>query len=289
MRKIAIVNQKGGVGKSVTSVNLAIGLANQGKKVCVIDLDAQGSLTVSLGFTDLDKSVWTPDQQTSSASRVPITIATLMERIIEDDHIDQNDGILHHEENIDLIPANIELSGMEVALVNTMSRECILREYLKIIEDNYDIAILDCSPSLGMITINALASADELIIPVQAQYLSIKGMEQLFKTVNKIKKQINPTLKISGILITMADLRTNYTKDIIALLRETYGTKIRIFESIIPFSVRAAEISAEGKSIYKHDPDGKVAIAYENMVKEVLGWKVVQRKYKWRRLMIYLI
>ncbi len=254
---IAITNQKGGVGKSVTSVNLAIGLANQGKKVCVLDLDAQGSLTVSLGFTEQDK--------------LPVTIATLMERIIEDKHIDQNDGILHHEENVDLIPANIELSGMEVALVNTMSRECILREYLKIIEDNYDIAILDCSPSLGMITINALASADELIIPVQAQYLSIKGMEQLFKTVNKIKKQINPTLKISGILITMADLRTNYTKDIIALLRETYGTKIRIFESIIPFSVRAAEISAEGKSIYKHDPNGKVAIAYENMVKEVLG------------------
>ncbi|MFV0394462.1 MAG: ParA family protein [Coprobacillaceae bacterium] len=256
MRKIAIVNQKGGVGKSVTTVNLAIGLARQGKKVVAIDLDAQGSLTVSLGFTEQDK--------------LPVTIATLMERIIEDEDIEPLDGILHHEENIDLIPANIELSGTEVTLVNTMSRECILREYLKIIENDYEIAILDCSPSLGMVTINALACADEIIIPVQAQYLSIKGMEQLFKTINKIKKQINPNLMINGILITMADLRTNYTKDIISLLKETYSSKIRIFESIIPFSVRASEISAEGKSIFVHDPNGKVAEAYENMVLEVL-------------------
>lgn len=256
MRTIAIVNQKGGVGKSVTAVNLAIGLAKQGKKVVAIDLDAQGSLTVSLGYTEQDK--------------LPITIATLMERTIEDEAILPTDGILHHDENIDLIPANIELSGMEVTLVNTMSRESILREYLKNIEDSYDIVILDCSPSLGMVTINALACADEVIIPVQAQFLSIKGMEQLFKTISKVKKQINPKLSIGGILITMADMRTNYTKDIIALLHDTYQGKVRIFDSIIPLSVRASEISAEGKSIYAHDPSGKVAIAYENMVLEVL-------------------
>lgn len=256
MRTIAIVNQKGGVGKSVTAVNLAIGLANQGKKVVAIDLDAQGSLTVSLGYTEQDK--------------LPITIATLMERTIEDEAIIPTDGVLHHDENIDLIPANIELSGMEVTLVNTMSRESILREYLKNIENSYDIAILDCSPSLGMVTINALACADEVIIPVQAQFLSIKGMEQLFKTISKVKKQINPKLSIGGILITMADMRTNYTKDIIALLHDTYQGKVRIFNSIIPLSVRASEISAEGKSIYAHDPSGKVAIAYENMVLEVL-------------------
>lgn len=218
--------------------------------------DAQGSLTVSLGYTEQDK--------------LPITIATLMERTIEDEAIIPTDGVLHHDENIDLIPANIELSGMEVTLVNTMSRESILREYLKNIENSYDIAILDCSPSLGMVTINALACADEVIIPVQAQFLSIKGMEQLFKTISKVKKQINPKLSIGGILITMADMRTNYTKDIIALLHDTYQGKVRIFNSIIPLSVRASEISAEGKSIYAHDPSGKVAIAYENMVLEVL-------------------
>ena len=257
MKTIAIVNQKGGVGKTVTAVNLAIGLANEGNKVIAIDMDAQGSLTVSLGYHEQDK--------------LPITIATLMERIIDDEEIRSTDGILHHHENIDLLPANIELSGLEVTLVNTMSRENILREYLKIIENDYDIAILDCSPSLGMLTINALASADEVIIPVQAQYLSIKGMEQLFKTIGKVRKQINPNLTICGILITMADIRTNYTRDIISLLHDTYEGKIRIFKSIIPLSVRASEISAEGKSIYLHDPHGKVSHAYRSVVNEVLS------------------
>ena len=256
MNTIAIVNQKGGVGKTVTAVNLAIGLAKEGKRVIAIDMDSQGSLTVSLGYQEQDK--------------IPITIATLMERIIEDEKVFPMDGILHHEENIDLMPANIELAGVEVMLVHTMSRESILKEYLKIIENNYDIAILDCSPSLGMLTINALACADEVIIPVQAQYLSVKGMEQLFKTIGKVRRQINPKLSISGILITMVDMRTNYTKDIVELLHTTYDDRIRIFNSMIPLSVRASEISAEGKSIYQHDPNGKVALAYKQVVLEVL-------------------
>lgn len=256
MKTIAIVNQKGGVGKTVTAVNLAIGLANEGKKVVAIDLDAQGSLTVSLGFTEQDK--------------METTVSTLLEKIIADEPIADGEGILHHEENIDLLPANIELSAMEVTLVNTMSREMVLREYLKIIANDYDVAVIDCSPSLGMLTINALTCADEVIIPVQPQYLSIKGMEQLFRTIGKVRKQLNPNLKIGGILITMVDMRTNYAKDIISLLHESYGQKINIFESIIPLSVRAAEISAEGKSIYEHDPNGKVANAYKELVKEVV-------------------
>lgn len=256
MKTIAIVNQKGGVGKTVTAVNLAIGLAKEGKKVVAIDLDAQGSLTVSLGYNEQDK--------------METTVSTLLEKIIADKPITANEGILHHEEGIDLLPANIELSAMEVTLVNTMSREMVLQEYLKIIANDYDVAVIDCSPSLGMLTINALTCADEVIIPVQPQYLSIKGMEQLFRTIGKVRKQLNPNLKIGGILITMVDMRTNYAKDIIGLLHESYGQKINIFESIIPLSVRAAEISAEGKSIYQHDPNGKVANAYKGLVKEVV-------------------
>lgn len=256
MKTIAIVNQKGGVGKTVTAVNLAIGLANEGKKVIAIDLDAQGSLTVSLGYTEQDK--------------METTISTILEKIIADEPITSNEGILHHEEGVDLLPANIELSAMEVTLVNTMSREMVLKEYLKHIANDYDVAVIDCSPSLGMLTINALTCADEVIIPVQPQYLSIKGMEQLFRTIGKVRKQLNPNLKIGGILITMVDMRTNYAKDIISLLHESYGQKIKIFESIIPLSVRAAEISAEGKSIYQHDANGKVAKAYKGLVKEVV-------------------
>ncbi len=257
MKTIAVVNQKGGVGKTATSVNLAVGLARNGKKVVAIDLDAQGSLTLSLGFNEPDK--------------LPVTISTLMEYILDDSEISVTDGILHHFENIDLIPANIELSGMEVTLVNTMSRETILKQYLKVIENEYDYAILDCSPSLNTVTINALACCDEVIIPVQSQYLPVKGMEQLFKTIGKVKKQINPNLSISGILITMVDVRTNFHNDIINIIKETYGSKIRIFKSFIPQSIRVSEISAEGKSIYAHDCGCKASIAYDNLVKEVLG------------------
>ena len=232
---IAIANQKGGVGKTTTTSSLGIGLAKQGKRVLVIDADAQGSLTASLGFTE-------PDY-----------------------------GILKHEEGIDLMPGNIELSGLEVSLVNVMSREIMLRSYVDRIKDGYDYILIDCMPSLGMITINAFACADSILIPVQAAYLPVKGLEQLIKTIGKVKRQINPKLEIEGILLTMVDNRTNYARDITALLIETYGSRVRIFENSIPMSVRAAETSAEGVSIYEHDPKGKVAEAYQSLTKEVLG------------------
>lgn len=253
---IAICNQKGGVGKTVTTVNLGIGLAREGKRVLLVDIDAQGSLTASLGWNQPD--------------HLDITLATLMGRIINEEPIQPGEGILHHTEGVDLLPANIELSGLEVTLVNTMSRERVLREYLDTVREQYDVILLDCCPSLGMLTINALAAADRVIIPMQAHYLSIKGLEQLIRTISKVKRQINPGLEIAGILITMADMRTNYTKEIIELLRESYGSHLKIFESIIPQSIRAAEISAEGKSIYLHDPSGRVSAAYALLTKEVL-------------------
>lgn len=255
-RVIAIANQKGGVGKTTTTSNLGIGLARQGKKVLLIDADAQGSLTASLGIREPD--------------RLEITLATIMGNIINDEEIRSDYGILSHDEGVDFIPGNIELSGLETSLINVMSRETVLRTYIELQRDNYDYILIDCMPSLGMITINVFTCADSVLIPVQAAYLPIKGLEQLIKTIGKVKRQINQKLEIEGILLTMVDNRTNYAKDISNLLIENYGGKVHIFENSIPMSVRAAEISAEGVSIYKHDPNGKVASAYKSLTKEVL-------------------
>ena len=256
-RVIAVSNQKGGVGKTVSCVNLGIGLAKEGKKVLLIDADPQGSLTISLGYEE-------PDEMEYS-------LATLMMNIVNDEKLNIEKTILHHKEGVDLIPANIELSAIEVSLVNAMSRELILRSMVDRLREFYDYIIIDCMPSLGMITINAFASADSILIPVQAAYLPVKGLEQLIKTIGKVKRQINPKLEIEGILLTMVDNRTNYARDISNLLIENYGSRVRIFENSIPMSVRAAEISAEGVSIYEHDPNGKVASAYQSLTEEVLA------------------
>ena len=255
-RVIAIANQKGGAGKTTTCENLGIGLADAGKAVLLVDADPQGSLSIALGQQR-------PDD-------LEPTLADMMERIIRDEPVLPCEGVLHHPEGVDYMPGNITLSGLEASLVNVMSRETILRQYLDTLKDRYDYILLDGSPSLGMLTINMLAAADSVLVPVQAQYLSAKGLEQLLTTVGKVKRQINPKLRIEGVLLTMVDGRTNYNREISDLIRETYGKKIRIYDTPIPRSVRAAEISAEGKSIFRHDPNGKVAEAYRQLTRDVL-------------------
>ena len=256
-KTIVISNQKGGCGKSATAANLGVGLARQGKRVLVLDADPQNSLAVSLGITEPDK--------------LKSTLASVIANIINETDYDPSEGIIHHSEGIDLVPASIALTNTELSLVQVMGRETILRQYIEKVKPLYDFILIDTSPSLGLLTVNALAASDCVIVPVTPKFLDAKGLELLLRSIAQIRRIINPHLMISGILLTMVDRRANFTREIISLVENAYGGKIRIFDEYIPHSIRASESTAHGVSIFSHDPNGKVAAAYAALTREVLS------------------
>ena len=216
-RVIAIENQKGGTGKSTTALNLGVGLKMKGKKVLLIDADPQGSLSISLGIKR-------PDE-------LDVSLATLMSKVIDNKPFDDDYGIIHCSEGIDLMPCNVELSGIESYLFTVMSRECIMRNYVNQVKKNYDYILIDCTPSLGLLPINAFVAADSIIVPSQPRILSTKGLDLLLRTYSQVKRGINPDLKIDGILFTMVDARTVNDRSVIESMRETFGMKINVFDA----------------------------------------------------------
>ncbi len=260
---ISIVNQKGGVGKTTTAINLGIGLQKLNKKVLLVDLDSQANLTIGMGF---------------DPEKIPKTIADIIYEKLNDDSIkaDKLKYVVLHKEGVDIIPSDMKLSGIENLMINAMNRENILKNILEEIGQDYDYILIDCLPSLGMLTINALAAADSVIIPVQAQFYSLKGMQQLMNTVAKIRRQINKQLKIEGILITMFDKRTNLSKEVAAALRKVYGNDIKVFDTVIGISTKAAEAPSQGMSLIKYDTKGEVSKNYEKLaseIAEVVSWR----------------
>lgn len=246
---ISIVNQKGGVGKTTTAVNLSAFLAKKRKKVLMIDLDPQGNATSGFGFDKMELK------------------NTVYDLLVNDEEI-TNVILPTQVKNVDMCPTNINLAGAEVELVSAISRETILKNAIDTVRDQYDYVIIDCAPSLGLLTINALAACDGVIVPIQGEYYALEGLTQLIDTINMIRKKLNPKIGITGVVITMHDSRTQLTKQVVEEVQKYFGDKV--FKTFIPRNVRLAEAPSHGQTIDEYDAKSKGAIAYQALANEVL-------------------
>lgn len=260
---IAVANQKGGCGKTTLSLSLGAALTRMGYRICLVDSDAQANLTMGLGYAR-------PDE-------IQITMAHIMNKII-DTGINSDKSELFRDnkyilkaQGMDFVPSSIDLADLENVIINTISRETILKKFIDHIKHNYDYILIDCMPSLNIITINALNAADEILIPVQAQFFSAKGLELLLKTITRVKDNLNPNLVIGGVIINMYDSRYNFHNEVVEVIKAAYDEHLRIFNTKIPISVKVTEAQACGKSIFEYDAEGKIAKSYELLAKEILG------------------
>lgn len=247
---IAIANQKGGVGKTTTAVNLSASLVQEGRNVLIIDVDPQGNTTSGIGVNkgDIDRCIYNVLVEDADADEIIVPTAT---------------------ENLDILPSTIQLAGAEIELVSTISREVRLKNAIEHIRDRYDYIIIDCPPSLGLLTLNSLTAADSVVIPVQCEYYALEGLSQLLNTVRLVQKHLNHDLKIEGVLLTMLDARTNLGIQVIEEVKKYFRDKV--FETIIPRNVRLGEAPSHGQSIVTYDPRSRGAEVYSDLAKEVIS------------------
>ncbi len=257
MPVICIANQKGGVGKTTTAVTLAQGLSEHNKHILLIDWDPQASLTISTGFNP-------DDLKLTGYNVLASTIWGKANPSLQDVIVRTSNPI------IDLIPANVELSQAELDLADAPRRESVLKEMIQGVRRSYDFILVDCLPSLGLLTINALTAADRVLIPVQADFLAMKGLVLLLSTIVKVQERLNPSLEISGILFTMTNPRTLHSKEVIEMTKKAFGGRIKVFDTIVPISVRFKEAPVAGQSIITYAPDSEGANAYRLLTREVM-------------------